>query len=389
MQATVRTFRGADSAAALAAAKKELGPDAVVLDARTVHTGVFRRPEVEVTAALGPTPGGLPFDRPRSRPVRRGSSSASAAPSTGAPATASPVPDDVATDLRRLLKEIAAARTELASVVRDTRVARELQLPPDAADTYARLVARGVEPALAEELTRQAMAAHPLEGVAQGVRQLVEEKLLPCRAPWLHGERQVVALVGPTGVGKTTTLAKIAARAILETRKRVALLTVDVYRIGAQEQLARYGEIMNVPVLVARDRTEIRAAMERLRDSDLVLVDTAGRSSTEDVSRQTELVRSVPGILLHLVVSAASGPQQLAAVADRYRELKPDRLVFSKVDEAAAPGAILSAAVRIGRPVACITNGQRVPEDLHPVTGPQLVDLVTGAVDSPPTGRVP
>ena len=381
MNATVRTFRGADTAAALAAAKKELGPDAVVLDARTVPGGVFRRPEVEVTAALGPAPSTPPFDRPRSRPVRR-------SPTSPAPA-APQVPEDIAADMRRLLKEISEARAELAAVARDTRAARELQLPPAAADVYAALAARGVEPALAEELIRQALASRPMEGMVQGVRELVEERLLPCRAPWLHGERQVVALVGPTGVGKTTTLAKIAARAILETRKKVALVTVDVYRIGAQEQLARYGEIMNVPVLVARDRSELGAAMERLRDADLVLLDTAGRSTPEDVSRQAELVRNVPGILLHLVLSAASGAQQLAAVAERYRELRPDRLVFSKVDEAAAPGAILSAAVRIGRPIACITDGQRVPEDLHPVTGRQLVDLVAGPIDSPPVARAP
>ncbi len=383
MNATVRTFRGPDSAAALAAAKKELGPDAMIIDARSVPGGVFRRPEVEVTAAIGAAPGPLPAGRPRSRPVRT-----AVAPEAPAPARAAP-DEDVAAELRRLVKELAEARTEISSVARQARVGRELQLPPAAAEAHARLTARGVEPTLAEEIVRQAMASHPLEGIDLAVRGLMEERLLPCRAPWLHGERQVVALVGPTGVGKTTTLAKIAARAILETRKKVALLTVDVYRIGAQEQLARYGEIMNVPVLVARDRGELSRASERVRDADLVLIDTAGRSSPEDVARQAELVRSVPGVLLHLVVSAASGPQELAAVADRYRALRPDRIVFSKVDEAAGPGSILSAAVRIGRPIACITDGQRVPEDLHPVTGPQLVDLVAGPIESPPQRREP
>jgi flagellar biosynthesis protein FlhF len=231
------------------------------------------------------------------------------------------------------------------------------------------------------------MASRPLAGLSQGIRDLVEERLLPCRAPWLHGDRHVVALVGPTGVGKTTTLAKIAARAILETRKKVALLSVDVYRIGAQEQLARYGEIMNVPVLVARDRAELGRAAERVRDADLVLVDTAGRSSPEDVARQADLVRTLPGVLLHLVVSAAAGPQQLAAVGDAWRALRPDRLVFTKLDEAVGPGAILSAAVRVGRPTACIADGQRVPEDLHAATGRQLVELVTGPADAPPAPR--
>jgi flagellar biosynthesis protein FlhF len=250
-------------------------------------------------------------------------------------------------------------------------------------------VDRGVEPLLAEELVRQVLAGRAPSGVPQGVRDLVEGTLLPCRAPWLHDERQVVALVGPTGVGKTTTLAKIAARAILDTRKRVALLTIDVYRIGAQEQLARYGEIMNVPVLVARDRAELLRAADRVRDADLVLVDTAGRSTPADVERQAELVRSIPGAVLHLVLSAATGHQQLASVAEAYRSLRPDRLIFTKVDEAAGPGAMLSAAARLRRPVACYTDGQRVPEDLHTVDGRHLADLIAGPTEEASGNREP
>ncbi|HTP51263.1 MAG TPA: flagellar biosynthesis protein FlhF [Anaeromyxobacteraceae bacterium] len=384
MNATVRTFRGADSAQALAAAKKALGPDAVVLDARTVPGGVLKRAEVELTVALGPVPALAPAERPRPRPARP-----SGPPAAGPAARSAAAQEELSSDLRRLVKELGETRSELRLVALQTRAARELELPPSAAEVFSALTARGVEATLAEELVRQAMASKPLEGVVQGVRELVEERLLPCRAPWLHGDRQVVALVGPTGVGKTTTLAKIAARAILETKKKVALVTVDVYRIGAQEQLARYGEIMNVPVLVARDRSELGQAMERVRDADLVLIDTAGRSAPEDVARQADLVRSVPGVLLHLVVSAASGALELAAVAERYRALRPDRLVFSKVDESAGPGSILSAAVRIARPIACITDGQRVPEDLHPVSGRELVDLVAGNPHPPPPGRNP
>jgi flagellar biosynthesis protein FlhF len=112
-------------------------------------------------------------------------------------------------------------------------------------------------------------------------------------------------------------------------------------------------------------------------------VDTAGRSSPEDVARQAALVRTLPRVQLHLVVSAATGAFELAAVADRYRELAPDRLVVTKLDEAAGPGGILSAAVRVQRPIACVTDGQRVPEDLHALTGPQLVDLVAGQDGDP------
>ncbi|GAO05510.1 flagellar biosynthesis protein FlhF [Anaeromyxobacter sp. PSR-1] len=237
-----------------------------------------------------------------------------------------------------------------------------------------------MEPALAEGLVRSALelgGADPARAW-RAVKDLLGERLVPCRAPWLHDARRVLAVVGPTGVGKTTTLAKVAARALLETRKRVAFVTVDTYRLGGAEQLARYAGIMEVPVLVARDRGELGRALDRLSDVDLVLVDTAGHASVEDVERQAALVRSVPRVQLHLAVSAAAGALELAAVADRYRALAPDRLVLTKLDEAAGPGSVLSAAVRVCRPIACVTDGQRVPEDVHALAGPALVDLVAG-----------
>ncbi len=371
MSHLVQTFRAADSASALAAVKAALGPDAILLSTRTVPGGLLRRPEVEVTAA---SPTSLPEPQaPQRRPAR-------------APAAAD---EAMAAEVRQLRRSVEEARRALAAVTREARAYRDLDLPPAASETYARLLGRGVEPVLAEELVRQAleMARSSPGTVPALVRDLVGERLLPCRAPWRHEGRHVVALVGPTGVGKTTTLAKIAARAVLEARRKVALLTVDTYRIGATDQLARYGEIMGVPVLVARDRAELKRAAERVAAADLVLVDTAGRSSLEDAVRQAELVRCLPRVQLHLVLSAATGATELAAVSDRCRALQPDRLVFSKLDEASGPGAILSAAIRIGRPVACIADGQRVPEDIHALTGPELTDLVLAEGDPRPRER--
>ncbi len=393
MSATVRTFRAADSASALAAVKAALGPEAILISTRTVQGSLFRRPEVEVTAAAGSllegsAPATAPlraaarsraYDEPRredevQRPERRGASRRAE-------------DDALAAEVQLLRRSVEETRRALAAVTGEARSGRDLQLPPAAAALHARLAARGAEPVLAEELVRQALhiAAGSREGGLEGaVRDLLGERLVPCRAPWLHEAHQVVALVGPTGVGKTTTLAKIAARAILDAKKRVALLTVDTYRIGACDQLSRYGEIMNVPVLVARDRTELLAAYARVKDADLVLVDTAGRSSPEDVARQAALVRSIPKVQLQLVISAATGALEISAVAERYRTLQPDRLVFSKLDEAAGPAAVLSAAVRVGRPVSCVADGQRVPEDLHALSGAELVDLV---LPRQPSGR--
>jgi flagellar biosynthesis protein FlhF len=402
MSATVRTFRAPNSQSALAAVKAALGPDAVLISTRTVPGGLWKKPEVEVVAALGEAFEGraTPSARPdRSAAESNGEEWISTYPASvraqrrpeprpEQPATR-PADDPLFSEVQALRRSVEEARRALALVTREARSGRELQLPPAAAELHARLCARGVDPEIAEELVRQALSltSAPRAGGLDGaVRDLLGERLVPCRAPWLHGGRHAIALVGPTGVGKTTTLAKIAARALLEAKKKVALLTVDTYRVGACDQLARYGEIMNVPVLVARDRAELLRAHERVADADLVLIDTAGRSSPDDVARQAELVRAVPKVQLHLVVSAATGAQELSAVADRWRALAPDRLVFSKLDEAAGPGAIVSAAIRIGRPVSCVADGQRVPEDLHALTGPELVSLVLPE-EAQPEGR--
>jgi flagellar biosynthesis protein FlhF len=282
-----------------------------------------------------------------------------------------------------LKKDLEEARREMRGVCLRTRAERELELTPPQAELFGRLVNHGVEESLAEELLRQAAydtslhrSPQPLEAT---VRDLLAGRLIPGRAPWSQEGRRVIALVGPTGVGKTTTLAKIAAKALVESRLRVALITVDTYRVGGSEQLTRYGQIMRVPTFIAKDGAELTAALARCPGADLVLIDTSGRAVSEAVYRQAQVLRQVSGVALHLVLSAATGARELAAVAERYRPLSPERLIFSKIDEATAPGSVLSAAVRINRPVACVTDGQRVPEDIHAVTSEELTALAMGA----------
>lgn len=361
---TIRTFRAADTRAAIRAVKAAFGPEAVIISTREIGGGMFRRPDVEVTAALSFEP--------------------AAAPPPPAPRSAAPSPASyrggpiapAAESVRRY--EASAPRPQSVPFGRPDH---DLDLIPSALEVYRHLVHRGVEETLAEEVVRQAISdghASRTDALFSGVREILAERLVPCRAPWLRDRQRVIALVGPTGVGKTTTIAKIAAKALMESRIKVSLITVDTYRIGASEQLGRYGEIMGVPTYVARDRGELVRAVERSTGADLILIDTAGRSVSEAVAQQAELIRSVAGVQLHLVLSAATGARECAAAAERYRPMRPERVIVSKVDEAVGPGSLLSAVVRINRPITCVSDGQRVPEDLHALTASELVELVLG-----------
>jgi flagellar biosynthesis protein FlhF len=246
--------------------------------------------------------------------------------------------------------------------------------------TYRHLVRRGMEDFLARGLIEEARRLGVTGGdeIEEAVKAIMGRQMTAAAAPWLAEGRRTIALIGPTGVGKTTAIAKIAARALLETRFKVALITVDTYRVGASDQLARYGKIMGIPTHVARDRAALADGINRSQDADLVLIDTAGRSDNQSLAEQTSLLRSVPQVELQLVLSAASGGRELGAIARRYRAIAPERMIFTKLDEVDGPAGVYSAASALPRPISCISDGQRVPEDIHAVTGPDLVRIAFG-----------
>ncbi|MBE2252114.1 MAG: flagellar biosynthesis protein FlhF [Myxococcus sp.] len=409
---TFRTFRAPDTRSALAMVKAALGPEAIIIATREVSNGLFRPKEIEVTAAL-PEPGpvskaldsqpwatapagkapsippamtprrALTTELPAAEPPRATTAqlhSADLQQAISAAAESRSAPD-LNDELVRLRGAFEAMQREMKTLARQ-RVERDTNLPGAATDLYAHLISQGVEDQLADECVRQAVELAKdtrLESLLPVLRSAVSERIVAGRAPWLADQRRrTIAVVGPTGVGKTTTLAKIAARAIMESKQKVALITIDTYRIGASEQVLRYGEIMSVPTFVARDRVELNRALERTAGADLVLVDTAGRSMSEAVARQAEMLRAVEGMQLFLVVSAGTGTREMAAAADRYRAMQPERLIITKTDEAVGTGSLLSASVRIGRPIVAVSNGQRVPEDIHALSSTELVDLVVG-----------
>lgn len=388
MSAMVKTFRARDARSALAAVKAALGPEAVILSTQEVNSGLFRRGEIEVTAALDPAllAPPPPPPAPEPAPPRHGTARYQVATPLPPPAPA-PEPGQtlIAEELIALRSAVESMRSQLKQQQAAAVPADAPRFPAPVMKLYEHLVGRGLDERLTEDLLRLAAGAHGTQPQAlwRAVRELLAERLIPSRAPWMPGPRRVIALIGPTGVGKTTTLAKIAARALVESHLKVALVTVDTYRIGAAEQVARYGNMMNVPTRVAHNEAELGRALDFSRQADLVLIDTAGRSKADDIARQAAMLRSVPDVDLYLCLSAATGARELAAVASRYAPLKPTRLIFTKLDEADGPAALVSALGPVGRPISCVTNGQRVPEDIHAPTASELVELVAGTPSSP------
>ncbi len=380
----VMTFRAADARAALSAVRAALGGEAVILETREVAGGLFGKAHIEVTAA-GPGP---------SAPDTRRAAFESGPPSTaGRSGRRVPVTDlegEVGA-LRRLVDEMrhrppAGKANGLFGGAHESGRGHGPDdvgtgFTPDESHTYKHLLRRGMEEFLARGLIEQARrlgAGGAGDEINDAVKMAMRKQLAPAPAPWLAEGRRTLALIGPTGVGKTTAIAKIAARALLETRFKVALITVDTYRVGASEQLARYGKIMGIPTHVARDRAALTEGVERFAGADLILIDTAGRSDNESLAAQTSLLRSVSHVELQLVLSAATGGRELGAIARRYRAIAPERLIFTKLDEVDGPAGIYSAVAALPRPVSCISDGQRVPEDIHAVTGPDLVEMVFG-----------
>ncbi|MFO0635143.1 MAG: hypothetical protein U0168_20040 [Nannocystaceae bacterium] len=362
-----RTFQAREMREALALVRRELGPDAVILETRRVPgraLGLLGGSFFEVTAAAGETAAApAPRTAPDLGPIR------ALLPGKRAERVRQSAPPPVKTMIQQDPTAAIAAAAGRSGVVPFAALRRRLlaaMVPRDLCEAWLR--------ALGSDDGADARAHAESE-----LRALLHRELGPAAS--LGDDRaRVIAFVGPTGVGKTTTVAKLAALTHLSEGKRIALVSLDDGRIGATAALRAYAKLLGVPIAVAPGQG-LAQALAQHRDAELVLVDTPGISPSHgdafaELGRR--LGRAGEPVVTHLCVAAATRIEELERIAHLYRPTDPAALLVTKLDEAIAIGSVLGLRMQTKLPLSFLTTGPQVPDDLSPAHPELVLDSLLG-----------
>jgi flagellar biosynthesis protein FlhF len=435
----VRVFEATDMASGLKLIKQELGPDALILSTRTIRNGklgILGKPMLEITAAVD-----ADFPEREKNEQRSRYQEMAPAPPAGKQRTGfrQVVGDSVARYLNaqdpapasappaeRAAREGTAARTDTQCLQNDVNELKDLvknlagqiglltgqeaggkeQKGPRQTGLQVKdidfanrltghaihgdhilslLTGRGINVETSRTITgflRQSLTEQELCDPANVTNTIIATitDLIEVHAPvFAAGQaQQRIALVGPTGVGKTTTLAKIAASYLGRHSNAIALITIDTYRIAAVEQLKVYGEIMHLPVDVVISPEQLEQAIARHGDKELILIDTAGRSPRDSycIDELAQYLRPELHIDKHLVLSAGTRENELLDTIERFNTLGISNTIFTKTDECTSLGILLNVQIQNANPLSYVTNGQRVPEDLLEISPKIVAELI-------------
>jgi flagellar biosynthesis protein FlhF len=346
--------------AAMELAQKELGEDALLINAR---------PSTPETRSLGAYE--VVFGVPPKAEGEIAKPAESKTALANAPARAAAT-DNLAQDVADLKREIERMAQAFLGGGRGAGMfASQIAPATNGSGLYKLLIDNELD----ANLARQVADGTPLE-------DLFEVDPTPGRRGATRG---VVALVGPPGVGKTTTLAKLAARFGLTSRKPAYILSADVYRIAAADQMRSLSAILGIGFDIVETPVALAQALEEHRGKDWVFIDTPGLAvgEMEDGADLARLLASHPEIDTHLVLSASMKPSDLARVIDRYAIFQPKKLLFTRLDETDRYGALVSEAARRSLPISFLATGQQIPDDLEPASKEFIADKVRGLQTQP------
>jgi flagellar biosynthesis protein FlhF len=360
----IKKFEAGSFREALARVKKELGHDAVILSSEEIG-GL--KPMVEVVAAID-------HDMEQEEILKAYAAKKESRADTGRPAR----PDTVSLSSRtpvfptppipayheQVLQELQKLKENLEEL---RNKGYEVSLPDGKKKMYQYLRSRFIREDLALQLTEKAEELKDLSGLIKNDLQI----------EWDWSEKKVIILIGSTGVGKTTTAAKLCGQAIKQ-KKRVGLISLDTFRIGAIEQIRIYSRILGVPLTIASVPEEVRNGINKFNDRDLILIDTTGRNP-KDQSYRHEL-KAVYGLGIpmetHLLISGSCSEHFMTESLSHYQNLPISRIAFTKMDEAGGFGPIYNFSMQAKKPIAYLTTGQKVPTDIAFYSDVQLADLI-------------
>ena len=338
---------------------------------------------------LAPPPGWLAPEAKSRLPKVRGKHQAAVArqEESVVPAVETVTPTVEPVTSPALEPQMASLQHMLVQLASQLRTGGITEIPGEYLENYLQLTAAGIE----EEIARDLISKIRRQGVTEtsnfpaavnGMLAAIVEQEIHCVSPIspTPGRREIVAFVGPTGVGKTTTLAKLAGHFALREGRRIGIITVDNYRVGAVEQVRNYADILEVPMRTASNANELRNAIDDLADVDMILIDTAGKSPSDGskLNELRDILQVAASDHILLVLSLAGGASMLPQIAKSFGNMLPTSLVLTKLDELVTCGGLLSVARQIPLPISYISTGQDVPAHFEPANACRLARLSLG-----------
>ncbi len=367
--------------------RDELGNDAVILSSKPIFTGgflgMFKKRSIEVFAAVDPQV--KPAQAVTKQKLKRVPLNAM----TTVPKDKQPVEALTKQKLESMQTstEVMKELEDLKTMIKELKQRPDKTYPEPIHSVYQLFVEQEIDQTIQRDVMDQLLAnwskSHGGSSEEEFSNQVKAELLnqFSTVKDWgFHAEKKYLNIVGPTGVGKTTTLAKVAALCMLKQNKRVAFITTDTYRIAAIDQLKTYAKILNVPIEVAYNLEDFQKAIERFSHYDLVFIDTAGRNF-----RNADYVRDLQNIIdfsvdmeTYLVLSLTSKQKDMEDIYRQFSMIPIKQVIFTKADETSTYGAMVNFTIKNEMGVAYVTNGQNVPDDIEMANPQLLVKMVLG-----------